>query len=294
MNDQAQKLRELARVSRPQPAKLPKDAGRGRVLAVTSGKGGVGKTNLVANLGCALAGRGHRVLALDADFGLANLDILLNLNPKKNLANLLAGDAAAGEVVVEALPGFSVLPGASGVQGLAEMDATDRERVLDGLTTLTNGYDFVLIDTAAGIGHNVVELCLAAGEVVLVTNPQPTSLTDAYGLTKVLLARAPSIGVHTVVNSVSSAEEGRTVWSKLNEVVKEFLDREIGYLGYILRDDCVDRASLRQHPFVAAYPRSKAAACVEKLADELTGKSSQAASTASGFWSRLLALGGAR
>jgi flagellar biosynthesis protein FlhG len=292
LSDQAQKLRELARQKRPAEAKpmaLPE--GGGRVLAITSGKGGVGKTNVVANLGSALAGRGHKVLALDADFGLANLDILLNLNPEKNLAHVLRGEATTEEVVVEALPGFSVLPGASGIQSLADMDALDREKVMKGLTPLVNGYDYVLIDTAAGIGNNVVELCIAAGEVVLVTNPQPTSLTDAYGLTKVILGRSPDIAVRTIVNLVSGPEEGRKVWAKLNDVVKEFLDREIEYLGHISRDDCVNRATSRQQPFVSAYPRSKATACVEKLADSITGVATKATGGMGGFLNRLLGIG---
>ncbi|GAB4255260.1 MAG: MinD/ParA family protein [Deferrisomatales bacterium] len=287
MKDQAAKLRQLAARSRAEAVAAQVSAG-GRVLAVTSGKGGVGKTNVVANLGTALARRGRSVTVIDADFGLANLDILLNLNPPRNLGHLVRGEADAEEIVVHAGAGFRVVPGASGLEALADLDAQERERLLAALAPLTGDADFVLLDTSAGIGRNVVDLCLAAGEVLLVTNPEPTSLTDAYGLVKVLWARDPGVAVRLVVNSVAGAAEARRVHAKLGEVAGRFLGGQLSYLGHIVRDPCVGRAAQRQLAFVAAYPRSPAARCVEALASALLGEPERRGGAVRRFWRRLL------
>jgi flagellar biosynthesis protein FlhG len=293
VRDQAAKLRELAARAKAPPAATPGVAAdRGRVIAVTSGKGGVGKSSLVANLGAELAGRGHRVTAIDADFGLANLDILFNLNPQHNLSHLLQGQAGAEQVVVDvaAVPGLQLVPGASGMEALADLDAAERERLLAALAPITAHREFVLIDTAAGIGRNVLDLCLAAGEVLLVTNPEPTSLTDAYGLLKILRQRDPSVRVRLLVNSTRDAAEGRGVYAKLEEVVQRFLDCGLESLGAIPRDPCVSRATARQAPFVVAYPRAAASRAVAAVADVLL-ETTAAAGGSGGFWRRLLAVG---
>ncbi|MBI5444839.1 MAG: MinD/ParA family protein, partial [Deltaproteobacteria bacterium] len=239
VRDQAQRLRELTLVRRiPEPAFLP-DAGR--VIAVTSGKGGVGKTSIVANLGTLLARRGLKVTLLDADFGLANIDILLNLSPAKNLGHLLRGEAAPSDVLVSAGQGLKVIPGASGIAALADLERPEREALLSSLAPLTAGADLVFVDTSAGIGRNVVELCAASTEVLLVTNPEPTSITDAYGLIKVLVGKRPNCTVRLLVNSVSGAREARSVFFKLDQVASRFLDRRISYVGPIERDDCFGR-----------------------------------------------------
>lgn len=292
MRDQAAKLRELAARARLPPAATPAADDRGRVIAVTSGKGGVGKSSVVANLGAELARRGHRVTMIDADFGLANLDILFNLNPKHNLSHLLQGQVGAEQVVVEvaAVPGLQLIPGASGLEALADLDAAEREHLLAALAPITADREFVLIDTAAGIGRNVLDLCLAADEVLLVTNPEPTSLTDAYGLLKILRQRDPDVRVRLLVNSVRDAAEGRGVHGKLEEVVQRFLDGDLESLGVILRDPCVPRATTRQAPFVMAYPRAAASRAVAAVADALL-KTAPGAGGRGGFWRRLLALG---
>ncbi|MEW6489031.1 MAG: MinD/ParA family protein [Thermodesulfobacteriota bacterium] len=288
MRDQAQRLRELAARARaedgetaPALASPPR-----RVLAVASGKGGVGKTSLVANLGAVLARRGRRVTVLDADFGLANLDILLNLNPPRNLGHLLRGEARAEEVVVEASPGLRVISGASGVQALADLGGEERRGLLEALAPLTDGQDFLLLDAAAGIGRNVVDLCRAAREVLLVTNAEPTSLTDAYGLAKVVWAQDPGVEVRLVVNGVAGAGEGQAVHARLDEVVMRFLRRRLAYLGHVARDEHVGRSARRQAPFVLAYPRCAASRCVEALAEALLESAPPPAEE--GFWERLL------
>lgn len=290
MRDQAEKLRQLAGCG---GAECSQDRlhGGGRVLAITSGKGGVGKTNLAANLGAVLAERGNTVTVLDADFGLANLDILLNLNPRRNLRDVVNGEADVSEVVVEVSPSFRVIPGASGVAVLADLDEVQRANLLRSVAPLTRDQDFVLIDTAAGIGRNVIDVCLAAGEVLLVTNPEPTSLTDAYGLVKLLFSRRAEVAVSLVVNSVENSQEGRAVHSKLDQVMNRFLGEGIAYLGHIVRDDCVGHAALRQTPFVTAYPRSAASRCLGTLASALVGGQSRSAGGAVGFWQRLLQVG---
>ncbi len=285
MKDQAARLRELAFRAREPEAGLP--SGRARVVAVTSGKGGVGKTSLVANLATVLARRGRRVTVLDADFGLANLDILLNLSPARNLGDLLRGEARAEEVVLEVEPGLRVIPGASGVDALAEVHGEERRRLLASLASLTGDQDLLLVDTAAGIGRNVVDLCRAAGEILLVTNPEPTSLTDAYGLLKVLWHGHGTDKVRLVVNGVAGADEGRALHARLAQVVQRFLQRRLDYLGHIVRDECVGLSALRQTPFVTAYPRSPASRCVAELAAALVEGAGEPSDTE--FWSRLLA-----
>ena len=292
MRDQAQRLRELAAGTRGEPAAVP--GGPARVVAVTSGKGGVGKTSVVANLGTVLAERGLAVTILDADFGLANLDIVLNLNPRWNLGHLLRGEAEASEVVVDAAPGLRVIPGASGLEALADLGDAERRRLLGALAPLTAGADLLLVDTAAGIGRNVLTVCAAATEVLLVTNPEPTSLTDAYGLVKVLLARRPDARVRLLVNSAPGASEGRAVHRKLQEVVGRFLGGRLSYLGHLPKDDCVSRATLRQMPFVVAYPRSEASRCLRTAADALLEEGGDGREVEPGFWRRLLALDDAR
>lgn len=291
MRDQAQRLRELAARTRAGEP-LASLGARGRVLAVASGKGGVGKTNVTANLGAALANRGHAVTLLDADLGLANLDILLNLNPRVNLGHVLRGEAAPTDAVVEVTRGLRVIPGASGIEAMADLGDRERVALLASLAPITADQDFVLIDAAAGIGRNVLHLCRAAGEILLVTDPEPTSLTDAYGLAKVLWSRDPRFGVRLVVNSVGSEVEGRAVHSKLEEVAARFLGARLFYLGCILRDECVGRAARRQLTFVTAYPRSPASRCVEALAEALLGMAPLENGGAQGFWRRLLASDG--
>jgi flagellar biosynthesis protein FlhG len=285
LTDQAQRLRDLAAGRGAVPA--PSFGGPGRVVAVSSGKGGVGKTTVVANLASLLAGRGFRVTVLDADFGLANLDIVLNLNPRRNLGHLLRGEARADEVVVEVSPGLRVIPGASGIEALADLEAGQRQTLFSSLSPLTAGSDFLLLDTSAGIGRNVVDLCAAASEVVLVTNPEPTSLTDAYGLLKVLLGKRPEAVARLLVNSVRGADEARAVHGKLAQVVERFLGASLPYLGHVERDDCVARATQRQIPFVSAYPRSRASRCLASVADLLAAESGRGNGTG-GFWRRLL------
>ncbi|MDF1554939.1 MAG: MinD/ParA family protein [Deferrisomatales bacterium] len=292
MRDQAAKLRELAARAKTPPAAAPATGDGGRVIAVTSGKGGVGKSSVVANLGAELARRGHRVTAIDADFGLANLDILFNLNPRHNLGHLLQGQVDAAQVVAEvtAVPGLQLIPGASGMEALADLDSAGRERLLAALAPITADREFVLIDTAAGIGRNVVDLCLAAGEVLLVTNPEPTSLTDAYGLLKILRQRDPGVRARLLVNSAQDAAEGRGVHAKLAEVVQRFLGGGLESLGVIPRDPCVSRSTTRQSPFVVAYPRAPASRAVAAVADALL-ETAAVAGGSGGFWRRLLAVG---
>ena len=295
MRDQAAKLRELAALARePRPARAPGGVDRGRVIAVTSGKGGVGKSSVVANLGTELARRGRRVTVIDADFGLANLDILFNLNPSHHLGHLLNGQASAAQVVsgVEGVPELQIIPGASGMEALADLDASERERLLSALAPMTAGREFVLIDTAAGIGRNVIDLCVAAGEVILVTNPEPTSLTDAYGLLKILRQRDAGVRVLLLVNSASDLAEGDRVHAKLEDVVRRFLDGSLEYLGAIQRDPCVSRATARQSPFVLSYPRAAASRAVSAVADTLLGAPAADSGGSKGFWRRLLAVGG--
>ncbi len=288
MRDQAHRLRQMVT---EQAGPAPTDGAR--VLAVTSGKGGVGKTSLVANLAVSLAGRGRSVAVLDADFGLANLDILLNLNPPRNLGHLLRGEAPAEEIPVEVVPGLRIIPGASGVGEMADLDPAQRARLVHEAGRLAEGTEFFLIDTAAGIGRNVVDLCAAAGEVWVVTNAEPTALTDAYGLIKVLWSRDPDARVAAVVNGAGDEAAARAIHDRLDRVVQRFLGRRVDWAGFVVQDDHVRRAALRQVAFVSAYPRCPASRCVAALADALLGGKGGGGRGVARFWQRLTA-GGSR
>lgn len=292
MKDQASRLRELAAEKNSFDSKASLFDSGGRAIAVASGKGGVGKTNIVANMGTALARRGKRVTALDADLGLANLDILLNLNPPRNLNHVFRGEARAEEIVIEASPGFKIIPGASGIQALADLDDLRRSELLRAMIPLTRGDDFLLIDSAAGIGRNVIDMCLAAGEVIVVTNSEPTSLTDAYGLIKILWGRSPDATIRLVVNSAKNAADAKSVYGKLTDVIEKFLGRRIDYLGHVLKDERVGMAARRQTPFVVSYPRSPAAKSLEVLVDSLLNISPAPAEETGSFWKRLFDQGG--
>ncbi|MFH1624588.1 MAG: MinD/ParA family protein [Pseudomonadota bacterium] len=237
-----------------------------RIIAITSGKGGVGKTNIVANLAFALTQIGKTVMVLDADLGLGNLDVLLGLTPKFNLYHVLKGEKDISEIIVKGPGMMDILPASSGIQELTELNKEQKLRLLTELAMLDNGIDIFLIDTAAGISSNVMYFNVAAQEIMVVVSPEPTSITDSYALMKVLSKEYSEKRFNLLVNCVVSANEAMSVFRKLSLVAERFLDISINYLGYIVRDENIPKAVRQQRVLGEAYPNSQANRCFDALA----------------------------
>ncbi|MCR4400972.1 MAG: MinD/ParA family protein, partial [Syntrophomonadaceae bacterium] len=274
MRDQAEKLRAMARSLKQQ---IASELGRGlehtRVIAVTSGKGGVGKTNLALNLALALAQKGLKVTLLDADMGMANIDIIMGLVPEYNLYHVLRGEKSIRDIMLTGPFGLKFIPGGSGIQELANLSEDELARVVAELGRLDGESDVLLIDTGAGIANNVLAFVTAADDIIVVTSPEPTSLTDAYGIIKVAAARRARGTIYLVVNRVGIEAEGTLVAHKLTTVAQRFLGVEVAALGSVLEDEAVERAVRSQEPLLVAYPGSPAARGVRAIADRIIAAS---------------------
>ncbi len=242
---------------------------RSRVIAVSSGKGGVGKTNIAVNLGLTLAKRGIRVALLDADLGTANVDVLMGIRPDYHLQHLITGQRSLAEIIVETPSGLKIIPGASGLPDLADLPDAQRDVLLRAMMALDGTVDLLLIDTGAGVGRNVVQFILSAGEVLLVTTPEPTAVTDAYALVKVLAGYHLPISIKLVVNNAQPPSEGDLVARRLAMVAEQFLGRAIEPLGVLPHDKSVPQAVRRQIPVVEASPFSPMSTGLNRLAERL-------------------------
>ena len=314
MSDQAAHLRQLVghatqqrrrapwparRTTVPVPSALPDltqpigdAAGPPRLaqaIAVTSGKGGVGKSNIAVNLAVCLARLGRRTCLLDGDLGLANADILCNLTPRLTLEHVINGRCRLAEAMLLAPGGFRLIPGACGVAKLADLDSADRTALIGQLAALDHVADDLIIDTGAGLAATVLAFVTAASRVLVVTTPEPTAMTDAYGMVKALTARAPDLGISLVVNMVGPEQEGREVFDRIDRVSRTFLGRALEYGGAIPTDDAVGEAIRHRVPFTLYAPDGPATAAVEALARSLLGMESGDA-TRGGFFSRLATL----
>ena len=240
-----------------------------RTLVVSSGKGGVGKSNLSTNLAVALGELGARVLLVDADLSQANLDLLLGVHPRFDLQHVLNGERSPEEIVVPGPRGVKLIPAASGVPELGELDDYRRECLLRGISQLEADVDLVLIDTASGISHQVTSFCLAGDEVTVVTTPEMPAFSDAYALIKLLQQRGLKRPPHLLVNMASTPEEAEETAHRIQLVARRFLCLEIDSWGYIPYDPAVPRAVRRQEPVVTAFPQSAAAHAYRALAERL-------------------------
>lgn len=254
--DQAAGLR---RIKKPSPV---------RVIAIASGKGGVGKTNVSVNLAVALAQMGKDVMVLDADLGLANIDILLGLKPQFNLSHVLNGERTLEEVVLPGPSNIMIIPASSGIKSMAELSPAQHAGIVRAFSELSHKLDVLLIDTAAGISDSVISFSKAAQEVLVVVCDEPTSLTDAYALIK-LLSREHGISRFKIIaNMVGSAQEGRELFLKLTRVTDKFLDVMLDFVGAVPYDECVRKSVKKQRAVVEAFPRSKAAMAFKNLAQK--------------------------
>ena len=264
--DQAEQLRKLVKnQERPQTA--------ARVITVTSGKGGVGKTSIAVNLAIQMQRLGKRVIVLDADFGLANIEVMLGIRPQYNLADLMFRGKTLSEIITKGPEDIGFISGGSGIQELARMTKEQVIYLTQKLVELDAMADVIIVDTGAGIADNVLEFVTASSEVILVATPEPTSITDAYALLKALNRRAGFSREHTSIrmisNRVGSDTEGYSLYEKMSVVVDKFLNIQPEFLGIIPQDDLISKAVMVQKPITMAYPNSQAAKALQTIAEKL-------------------------
>jgi flagellar biosynthesis protein FlhG len=270
--DQADTLRLLAGSRIGQPiGTVPLQGGGGgmRVISVTSGKGGVGKSSVTVNLAVALAHAGQRVMVIDADLGLGNIDVLLGLKPSRTLNDVLEGKANLTEVMVEGPGRIMLAPAGSGIQKYTALSRGDRLCLLDELENLDQEFDIIIIDTESGISENVTFFNVAAQDIVLVVSPEPAAIADAYALTKLLTTRHEERHFKVLVNMVRDDREGLQVFKSLAQVVNRFLDVSLDYVGSVVRDELLLDAVRRQRAVVELYPRAAVSRCFDALARNL-------------------------
>ncbi len=246
-----------------------------RAVSITSGKGGVGKTNIVANLGYELSRAGKRVLILDADLGLGNLDILLGLTPRYNLSHVILGEQRIDDIVVEGPGGMKILPAASGIQELTRLSKDQKIGILYELDRLLDTVDILLIDSAAGISANVLDFSVSAHDTMVVVTPEPTSITDAYALMKVLALKYDEKRCRLIVNQTANDHEGREIFRQLNIVAQKFLDIEVDYFGCVPQDEIMTTCVKQQRIVTHAFPGSQAARGFRNLARKTMALPSQ-------------------
>lgn len=253
-----------------------------KVITITSGKGGVGKTHTTVNLGYQLAKNGKRVLLLDADLGLANINVMLGFEPKANIAQLLEGRAKIKDVIVSrniesSKYGLDILPASSGIQEIVNLNESHRMLLLSEIGKLSENYDYVLVDTAAGIGDSVVYFNTAAEEIIVVIAPEPTSITDAYALIKVLSSHHGLKEFSILVNRNPIGQDGRKTYAKLAAATDKFLHVRLKYLGAISEDEAVCEAVRAQKPFCELYPGAKASRDMTKITEKIISDTSRRA-----------------
>lgn len=266
MLDQAHRLRELALAERH----LTSDGTRvSRRISVTSGKGGVGKSNFSLNFAILAARLGRKVLLIDADTNLANLDILLGVSPKYNLSHVLAGLKGVRDILVDGPEGISILPAASGNLEQVLHEGIGSGAIIADLNSLEDDYDMVVMDTGAGASRTVLDFTLFSDIIVLLTTSEPTSITDAYAMVKLISAEKADVEIKLLVNLVRNKQEAVEVYDKLSTVINHFLKIEVHYLGYLPRDISVERAVHMQEPFINAFPKSPVSVQLKFIARKL-------------------------
>jgi flagellar biosynthesis protein FlhG len=291
MNKQADSLRLIVKQMKNSIQAQINGVEKGtRVITISSGKGGVGKSNLSLNLALALTDFKQKVMLLDADMGLANIDIILGLTPIYNLSHVIKGEKMIADIIVEGPQGLKIIPGGSGVQELANLKDWELESFLTKLSMIEGEADYLLIDTGAGLSNSVLSFALAADELIVVTTPEPTAITDAYGLIKALCQQDFTGKIYLVVNRVLSAQEASIVFEKLLMATSKFLNYEIESLGFIVEDSKVGQAIQAQKPFLMTYPQTTAANNLYNIAAKITNQENlmPASKGIKGFFSKVI------
>jgi flagellar biosynthesis protein FlhG len=284
MADQAQQLREMMKSRNGAKA-----AEKTRIIAISSGKGGVGKTNVSINLAIAYAQLGKKVIVLDADLGLANVNVILGVIPKYNLYHIIRKQKTLREIILDTPYGIQIVAGASGFSKIANLTDDERESFISELSELSSA-DIIIIDTSAGVSNNVLDFIAAADDAIIVTTPEPTAITDAYGIIKIIATEIDNmnLGLKLVVNRVRSVTEGKRVSERVINIAGQFLNLKVDYLGYVYEDPAVQQSVLRQKPFIVSDPNSKAAICIKHLVGRLEKIEFKEGSGVGQFLKRLL------
>jgi len=291
MRDQAHKLRELVRGRENKKAKQNQQENLTKTYAITSGKGGVGKTNFTVNLSLALKSEGKKVAIIDADLGMANIDVVLGVAPQYNLNHMISGQKEITEIIMKGPKGLDIIPGISGVEELANLSDYQLQNFIKGWQILEDKYDIILIDTGAGVSKSVVNFILAADEIIVISTPEPTSVTDAYGIIKVIAKRQKNSRVNLVINQIENSKEGENVSKRLSKVAKDFLEVNLSILGMIPSDKNVVKAVKKQRPFILEFPNCKAANAINEIKNELLDiEVKKKSGGIKGFFSKLIGL----
>jgi flagellar biosynthesis protein FlhG len=270
MIDQAERLRQLAEKEKESKKDISLKSSKPRIITVTSGKGGVGKSNFVVNTAISLQKMGKRVLIFDADMGMGNDDVLMGFLPRYNVFDVIVGNKSIDEVIIEGPHGVKLLPGGTGVTRIEEIEEKQRDNFIEKLSSLSD-LDYILMDTGAGINRTVLGFVACCEELIVITTPEPTSLTDAYSLVKAVSHFKIKNSAKVVVNRIIDNKEGEVTFNKFNSAVKKFLNIDLQYLGSISDDKKLVQAVRKQEPFVIRYPSSDAAKDINSIADKIIG-----------------------
>jgi flagellar biosynthesis protein FlhG len=246
-----------------------------RTIAVASGKGGVGKTNITANMAIALSQLNKNVLVLDADLGLSNIDVILNLVTKYNIQHLFNGEKTLKDLIVDGPQGIKVLPASSGIQELTTLDEFQRLRLIEEFESYDGDVDYLLIDTSSGISSNVAFFCMAAQDTIIVTSAEPTAMTDAYALIKVLFTKYQEKNFKVLVNNVKDETEATDVYRRLSTAAERFLSISLDYVGYVPHDSSVHKAVRQQKALIDAYPNSDASKSLMSISKRINNDNPQ-------------------
>ncbi|MEI6414487.1 MAG: MinD/ParA family protein [Pseudomonadota bacterium] len=258
-----------------------------RTVCVTSGKGGVGKTTLSINLGIAMAAEGHRVLLLDGDMGLANVNIQMGIIPEYNILDVINRRKTLAQIVCKTSYGIDFIAGGTGIGQLANLGEAEQSAFMNGMESLA-GYDMMIIDTGAGIGANVIRFALASDDVVVVTTPEPTAMTDAYGIIKTIIA-TQSKPIKFLVNRVNSEQQARQVVERLNKVIGHFMGLHFDILGYVPVDPLIEKSIFRQRPHLVGNPNAKSSTLIRVMANRIIDPHYQTPTTGlAGFFQKII------
>ncbi len=270
MEEQAQELRELMGNFDSPAEKSEKtekqNEHKTRIIAITSGKGGVGKTNMAVNMAIAYAQLGKKVILIDGDLGMANVNVLLNVVPQYNLMQVINRQKTMSEIILDTEVGIKFIAGANGFSKIANLSVEELDYFAKQFSQLGNA-DIIIIDTGAGIANNVLQFVAAADEVYVVTTPEPTAITDAYGMIKIITTELNdrNINIKLLVNRVHSAEEGKKISDRIITIVGQFLNYKVDYIGFVYDDSVVSASVIRQKPFMVVNPTSKPAQCIKHI-----------------------------
>lgn len=294
MDDQVQDLREImegidGRNVSQEVNSAPESPHKTRIIAISSGKGGVGKSNIAVNMSIAYAQLGKKVILIDGDLGMANVNVLMNVVPQYNLMQVINRQKTMNEIILDTEYGFKFIAGANGFSKIANLSVDELDYFAKQFAQLSNA-DIIIIDTGAGIANNVLQFVAAADEVYVVTTPEPTAITDAYGMIKIITTELNdrNINIKLLVNKVHSAEEGKKISDRIITIVGQFLNYKVDYIGFVYDDSVVNASVLRQKPFMIVNPTSKPAQCIKHIVGRIEKTDLGASEGVSSFLSKFL------